>query len=213
MLVLDHVVIGCSTLEQGAAYILGMLNVKVPAGGRHERMGTHNLLMRIGEQVYLELIAVDPAVQPPGRPRWFALDDPAQQARLRERPRPIAWVAATTDMDKVLAAGVADVGRPLEMTRGDLRWRITARDDGTLAEAGTLPILIEWPAGMHPGPGIADLGVRLECLRLMHPDSKRLAAELFALGAADLVTLVPGDDAPKIELELRTPRGSTVTLR
>ena len=37
-------------------------------------MGTHNLLMRIGDQVYLELIAIDPEAPTPGRPRCrFAL--------------------------------------------------------------------------------------------------------------------------------------------
>jgi hypothetical protein len=190
-----------------------MLDVTVPAGGRHDRMGTHNLLMRIGSRVYLELIAIDPAASAPGRPRWFALDDPAQQARLRERPRPIAWVASTPDMDAALAASPADLGRPADMTRGELRWRISVRDDGALPEAGTLPVLIEWPAGMHPASGMADAGVRLQHLRLAHPVSERLAAELSALGAAHLVSLVSAADAPLIELELCTRRGATVTLR
>ena len=151
-LILDHVAIGCATLAEGAAYIRGKLGVDVPVGGRHERMGTHNLLMRIGDKVYLELIAIDPEAPMPGQPRWFALDDPAQQAHLRERPRPIAWIAGTGDIAAVLAASPVDLGRAVDMSRGELRWRISLRDDGALPEAGALPILIEWAQGRIPVP-------------------------------------------------------------
>src|SRR6478735_6017009 len=129
-LTLDHIAIGCATLEQGAAYIRDLLGVDGLSGGRHERMGTHNLLMRLGGDTYFEVIAIDPVGTKPPYPRWFALDDPAQQARLRERPRPIAWVASTMDIAATLAVCPSDLGRPVEMTRGDLRWKISLRDDG-----------------------------------------------------------------------------------
>jgi TusA-related sulfurtransferase len=38
-------------------------------------MGTHNCLMQLGEAMFLEIIATDPAASPQRR-RWFALDDP-----------------------------------------------------------------------------------------------------------------------------------------
>lgn len=37
-------------------------------------MGTHNLMLRLGDSSYLEIIAINPAAPAPGRPRWFALD-------------------------------------------------------------------------------------------------------------------------------------------
>jgi hypothetical protein len=35
-------------------HVADLLGVEVPSGGRHERMGTHNLLMRLGGDTYLE---------------------------------------------------------------------------------------------------------------------------------------------------------------
>jgi hypothetical protein len=210
-LTLDHIVIGCATLEQGAAYIRDLLGVDMPPGGRHELMGTHNHLMRLGGETYLELVAIDPAGIKPAYPRWYALDDPAQQVRLRERPRPIVWVAGTPDIDAALAASLADLGRPVEMTRGDLKWRISLRDDGVLPESGALPVLIEWPAGPHPSARMHDLGVRLAELRLTHPAPERIGALLEALGTAHLVTL-EDSRAATIEIELRLQNGAIVTL-
>jgi hypothetical protein len=205
-------VIGCETLEQGAAYIRDQLGVDMPPGGRHERMGTHNHLMRLGGDVYLELIAIDSAGAKPAYPRWYALDDPAQQIRLRERPRPIAWVAGTPDIDATLAASQVDLGRPMDMTRGDLKWQISLRDDGVLPESGVLPVLIEWPAGPHPSARMHDLGVRLTKLRLAHPAPARIGAQLDALGAAHLVTLENSSAAATIEIEVRLQNGAIVTL-
>jgi hypothetical protein len=212
ILTLDHIAIGCDTLEQGAAYVRDRLGIDMPAGGRHERMGTHNLLMRIGARVYLELIAIDPAAPSSGRPRWFALDDPAQRARLAERPRPIAWIAGTPDIAAALAECPADLGTPVEMTRGALRWRISLRADGVLPEGGALPVLIEWPLGLHPGARMADLGARLVRVCIAHPKPERIEAQLIALGAAHLVALSRSAQPPSIALELRSPGGASVTL-
>src|SRR5262245_33329501 len=121
--VLDHVTIGCASLAQGVAYLRQQLGVEIPQGGQHPRMGTHNRLMQIGDGVYLELIAIDPDAPPPGRRRWYALDEPWQQARIAERPRPIAWIARSADIAAELAAH-PELGTAEEMTRGDLVWRI-----------------------------------------------------------------------------------------
>jgi hypothetical protein len=209
--VLDHVAIGCASLEQGVAYIRDTLGVEVPPGGKHPRMGTHNRLMRLGDDLYFELIAIDPDALPPGWPRWFALDEPWQQARLAERPRPIAWVARSADIAADLAAH-PKLGDAVEMTRDDLVWRISLRADGTLPRLGLLPVLIEWPRG-SPASRIPDLGVRLTRLRLVSGASVALAAELERLGKPHLVELSHSDGGERIELELRASSGALVTLR
>jgi hypothetical protein len=83
----DHLVIGAASLRQGVDWVEGKLGVAMPPGGSHPRMGTHNHLTALGPDSCLEVIAVDPAAEPPARPRWFALDDPAERARLEARPR------------------------------------------------------------------------------------------------------------------------------
>ena len=79
---IDHVAIGAADLDQGVAALKSDLGVEVPRGGEHPAMSTHNCVMKAGEESFLEVIAVNPDAPPPGRTRWFTLDDPATQARL-----------------------------------------------------------------------------------------------------------------------------------
>jgi hypothetical protein len=76
-----------------------------------------------------------------------------------------------------------------------------------------MPMLIERPQRPHPSARMADLGVRLERIRVTHPEPNHLRAQLDALGAAHLVALASSAGAPTIELELRAPGGASVTLR
>ena len=91
---LDHLVITAPSVETGIHYVQQTLGVGMERGGRHPRMGTHNALLRLGDDVYLEVIAVDPGAPPPERPRWFELDRPG-------RPRLAGWVARTDDIARV----------------------------------------------------------------------------------------------------------------
>jgi hypothetical protein len=199
----DHLVIGAASLRQGVDWVADRLGVAMPPGGSHPRMGTHNHLTALGPDSFLEVIAVDPAAEPPARPRWFALDDPARRTSLEARPRLLTWVAATGDIEASLAlasAAGAELGRAVEMTRGELTWLISIRDDGGLPEMGTLPALIQWPhhahpGGAHPASRMTDLGLRLDTLELRHPDPAKLGAVLKAIGADHLVEVVQ-DDRP-----------------
>src|SRR5262245_56050439 len=94
---IDHLVVTAPTLEAGAEHVERVLGVPLQKGGAHDRMGTHNLLLRLGDSLYLEVIAPDPAAPPPSRPRWFELDGP----RAAE-PRLAAWVARTSDIRRAV---------------------------------------------------------------------------------------------------------------
>jgi len=210
-LALDHLVVGAASLDQGASYVRERLGVELPFGGTHPRMGTHNRLTRVGDDIFLEIIAIDPEAPPPARPRWFALDDPKQRERLAGRPRLIAWVAGTPDIATVLRSAPVDLGAPVEMTRGDLTWLIGIPESGALPEDGVLPYLIQWPEGPHPSRRMADLGLRFESMRLRHPDAPRIRAALEAIGAAGLIELREEAD-PGLEAVLRRPDGRFATL-
>ena len=107
-------------------------------------MGTHNALLRLGERVYLEIIAIDPDGAKPPRPRWFDLDDIALQSELTERPQLVHWVARTPDIERSAAASPIPLGAITPMERGDYRWRITIPDDGKRPGKGIVPTLIQW---------------------------------------------------------------------
>src|SRR5690606_32822306 len=72
---IDHLVVTAPSLAEGARFVREALGVEPEPGGKHPRMGTHNLLLRLGNDVYLEVIAIDPGAPAPGHPRWFGLDD------------------------------------------------------------------------------------------------------------------------------------------
>lgn len=206
---LDHVVVAARTLEEGAHMLARRLGVDIPAGGRHEKMGTHNRVMAIGGGAYLELIAVDPAAPAPVRPRWFDLDDRWLARALDDGPRVITWVLRTENLAD-LAPDSNLYGSPLPMARDSLRWLITVPEDGRLPGGGFLPTLIEWQC-TPPADDMPDLGVRLRSLTLRHPSPEWLSSHLESLGAANLASVMRVDRRhSRIEMTLRTASGDAV---
>src|SRR4051812_12900340 len=50
---LDHLTVTAPTLAQGAAFVRDALGAELQPGGEHPRMGTHNLLLRLGDTLFL----------------------------------------------------------------------------------------------------------------------------------------------------------------
>jgi len=159
---LDHLVVAARTLEEGAAWVRERLGAECVPGGKHATMGTHNRLLSLGPESYLEVIAIDPEAPAPGGPRWFELDTPAMQARLARGPALVHWMERTDDLDAELANYPADV-RVQSFTRNGLRWRLALTADGSFPGCGTLPTLIQWE-GARPCDTLPDSGIRLEGL-------------------------------------------------
>jgi hypothetical protein len=199
---LDHLVVAAPTLAAGAAWVRAALGVDLHPGGLHARMGTHNLLLRLGPDVYLEVIATDPAAPPPGRPRWFGLDALAPNAE----PRLAAWVARAADLDAAVAASPEPLGPVEAMARGDLRRRLTVPPDGSLPLGEAGPLLIEWETGPHPAARLPDDGCALIGLTVTHPEPERVRRLLAAIGLAGPVAVV-ADEAVALAAEVQTPAG------
>ena len=71
---LDHIAVVAPDLAAGVAWVREALGVEMPPGGRHPEMGTHNHLVGLGPDVYLEVIAIDQDAAAPRHRRWFGLD-------------------------------------------------------------------------------------------------------------------------------------------
>lgn len=207
---LDHLVVAAGSLEAGRDYVEDLLGVETQPGGRHEAMGTHNRLLRLGDDQYLEIIAVDPESDPPPRPRWFALDEPAMQSRLRSAPMLVTWVARTGAIQQAASRPPYDSFEIGDMQRGDLRWRMTFTPDGGLVDEGVVPLLIEWQAGGMPPHRLPDSGCVLERLTLRSPRAADVEETLKALGLDD----VGVEQAAKAGLAavIRTPARGEVVL-
>jgi hypothetical protein len=214
---IDHLVVVAHILDQGVQWCEAALGVTPGAGGEHPLMGTHNRLLRIATAqypcAYLEIIAIDPAAQAPGRRRWFDLDDPALQHAVQQQPRLVHFVASTADA----AAGVkalrrlgiergplVHAGRPTP--EGTLRWQISVRRDGQRLFYGGLPTLIQWD-GMHPTDAMPDSGLALQSLHVSHPRLPDLQA---AHGAIGLQGVSAEQGPPNLTATLMTPQGLVV---
>ena len=214
-LAFDHLAIAAGRLGEGIDFVEEKLGVRMPLGGKHPAMNTHNALMKLGDRLYLEVIAIDPEAGPAARPRWFGLDDPATRARLAaDGPSLIGWLARTDDLSASLRAGGSELGAPLPMSRGGLDWRIAVRPDGAPPMGGLLPILIQWPPGIHPTTQrMPDLGVRFLGLTLRAAKPEFLRAALARIGAVGLADLKPmRRGAPALEAAFVRPDGTEAVI-
>jgi hypothetical protein len=220
---IDHLVVAAPTLADGVAWCEATLGLTPGPGGAHALFGTHNRLLRLHSAAhplaYLEIIAIDPAATPtraaPLR-RWFDLDDTTLRQRLAQAgPQLVHWVASVPDIAAAVAAwqaigldrgAVIDASRPTP--QGELRWRITVRDDGQRLFGGALPTLIEW-GDTHPAHGMPASGLTLAGLRLQHPEADRLRAALTAIGL-DGVAVQAGP--PALQARLGAASGGPVSL-
>lgn len=192
---IDHLVIGTNDLASGTDWTESRLGAACDGGGAHPLMGTHNRLMRLAGGPYLEVIAIDPDASSPGRPRWFTLDREKTKSRFATGPGALCWVAAVSDIETAVRQCGYDCGQITTVTRGDLQWRLTIPDDGSLPAGGVLPSLIEWPKGMHPVTSLAETDIYLDTIHLTHPDPAHIEACLDRLGLASIATVNSGDIA------------------
>ncbi|MCF8179601.1 MAG: VOC family protein, partial [Sulfuritalea sp.] len=174
----DHLVLATRDLDRGAGWLENLLGVSLAPGGRHERMGTHNRLLSLGDDLYLELIAIDPQAPSPSRPRWFALDRLTPEL---EWPRLIHWVARSENIQAEVELGGEALGEILPMERGDFRWRITVPTDGHLPADGLVPTLIQWDVSFHPTQRLPDAEGGLVKLEALHEQPERIRSALATL--------------------------------
>jgi glyoxalase-like protein len=196
---LDHIVVTAASLAAGVEYVRRELGVAPQTGGEHVRMGTHNCLLKLGEKLFLEVIAPDPGAPHPGRPRWFQLDDPESV----KAPRLATWVARCDD---VRAVAPASLGKIEAMTRGGFEWLITVPDDGRFPLQGVAPTLIQWRSESHPADALADLGCSLVRFEGAHPEPERVTGMLRSIGFLGEFPVSRGK-APALVAHIKTPAG------
>ena len=215
-LALDHLVVAARTLDEGEAWLKARLRRGLVPGGAHPGFGTHNRLLRLGDDCYLELIAADPA-QAATR-LLFGLEQPAVARALADQPlllHTVFRVVAPLVLGDVLPRLDYDPGVPTAMSRGDLRWSITIPPRRRPAGNGLLPTIIDWGEAQHPCRRLPDSGVALESLRLEGPPAiisafPRPAAEsriqpVLAAASSSRICAEFLVDGAKIIIESRLP--------
>jgi hypothetical protein len=184
-------VVVAPSLVEGVDYVKACLGVEPGPGGEHTRMGTYNRLLRLGDESYLEVIAVNPVAPPPGRPRWFGMD------RVPSKPYLATWVARTKDL-----------GAGEEWSRGEFRWRMALSADGSMPFDGVAPTLIQWHTA-SPARRMAESGCSLRKLELFHPRREAVESALMDIGF-DGPASVKEASEPRLVAHIATPQGVCV---
>jgi hypothetical protein len=81
-------------------------------------------------------------------------------------------------LDAALAKAPPGTGTPVDLQRGDYRWRFAVPATGRLPFDDTFPALIEWQGDLHPAKALPDQGVRLQRLEITHPEAPALQQAL-----------------------------------
>lgn len=199
---LDHLVVAVPDLEAAMATFTTGLGVESVLGGRHEGLGTHNAVLPLEGDAYIELIAKDPTRPDPPHARPFGLDE-------FEGMRLATFALRSFDLDasveRARARGV-DAGIVVPVSRalpdgGRIEWRLTLSRDAW--GGGVVPFLIDWADAPHPSRRD---GSRAQLLGLsgVHPEPRRVRE---ALAAFDFEFEVSEGAVPSLEARVRGPAG------
>ncbi len=202
---LDHILLGCSDLDQGIAWVEQHTGVRPAIGGVHPGRGTRNALLSLGKLHYLEVIAPDPAQAS------LAAAAPSLLHTLRHMDAPgiVTWAAHTNNIQGLAAklhkAGVAFEGpNPGSRKRPNgqmLHWQTLNLDDN---REGLLPFFIHWGAGaVHPSAD-APSGCRLQSFGAASPDPHELSGVFQQLG---IEVQVEQGVKPALHAQIAGPRG------
>ncbi|HEY6128591.1 MAG TPA: VOC family protein [Candidatus Acidoferrum sp.] len=198
---LDHILLGCSDLQAGIAFVEQHTGVRAEFGGVHPGRGTENALLSLGERRYLEIIAPDP--------QQSTKDPLAKGLESLAGPRLIRWAARPGDL-KVFAADLARAGiiaegpTPGSRKRSDgrmLHWQtVNLKDDAD----GLFPFFIEWSADSpHPSTD-APSGCQLLRFELITPDPVALEKKATRLNLKAPMTQGP---TPQLHAVIAGPKG------
>ena len=209
---LDHIVLGSHTLQEGTDFVKNKLGLSLSEIGYHQDMGTHNRVIKISNNIYLEVIAIDPNSKTPQKLRWFNLDNNKQQAKLKISPQIIGYVIENHNPDML------NLYAPFfETSRGDYKWEFAFPKsdnnlvDDQLIESGLVPSLIKWKS-KKPVSEMADNHFQLEKFQIQLTQSQmEYKSYLDFLGniekleykVKDETNTISINDYPKLNIILR----------
>lgn len=195
----DHILLGIDDLDRGMEHFEKLTGVRPVKGGKHPR-GTHNALVSLGDGAYLEILAVQPNVEPPKE---------YEGLRQLHALTPIGWAVSSQDgtelRNRLTSAGMA-VTQPSEGSRTTpagttLAWQTFGLKEG-FEEA---PFFIVWsPQSAHPST-TSPTGCNLQQWRVAGPHLKNLEQLRSAL---DLRIEVAEAKSAALRASLQCPKGA-----
>jgi len=145
---IDHIVYCVPNLEEAIIHFKNKLGVNATIGGKHSLKGTKNALIHLGEQCYLELLAIDDHNHGVSPPRWMGID-------LVKKPQITRWAIQSDhliDDQKIVQTynplmGIIEEGQRRTPDNILLKWQMTL----PLAEPEVelIPFLLNWENSAH----------------------------------------------------------------
>jgi hypothetical protein len=167
----------------------------------------------LGNDAYLEVVAINPDGEIPDRPRWFNLDDGLMRASIEQEPRLLTWMINTDSIQSLASKAGFDFGQIQTLSRDQLSWKVALTSDGRLLGGGLIPHGIEWQSKPHPSRAMADRQCRLMSLKLYHNRPQWLRNQLESIKVNHLITIhgLEQDQSPFLSADIECPMG-LVTL-
>ena len=215
---LDHLVYGVPDLSEAIDDFEKRLGLSPMLGGRHAGLGTHNAILPLEAEAYIELIASDPDGPTPKQSRPFGLDTLCE-------PRLVTWAvrsrAIETDVQHAREQGF-DPGIVFTMSRTEpdgetLEWKLSLLQKPF--GDGLVPFVIDWGKSRHPAATPRSPSEdrthdstddptshgKLSAFSATHPNPAPIRAALHALGVS--LDIQPGTIA-RLSARLTGPAGS-----
>jgi catechol 2,3-dioxygenase-like lactoylglutathione lyase family enzyme len=194
---IDHIILGAADLDRATRTFERLTGVRPVYGGKHPT-GTHNALVSLGGQTYIEIIAAQPGTPAPDwLPNLADLDDLT----------PVGFAVTADDgpalrRDLVAAGFVLTENNPGTRTTpsgATLNWQ-TFRLAGDIKQ---MPFFILWaPETQHPS-ATSPSGCKLARFTIASPQSEQLNRLRNALD-------LPFEVSKAMTLELSCPNGRVV---
>ncbi len=201
---IDHFMIAANDLDRLSEHFTTITGVPAAEGGSHPDLGTRNMLVATSSQVYLELIAPDPALNVSSGLREVIeqMEDPVVH-RMIVLGKLESFPGIVQAYER---AGVAAEVKPLSRATASgevLHWHLlmpAARNEfGIFA-----PLFIDWGEATHPSQSLPPAPCALAEVQAAHPEPERIRALWKDIGFD--MPLVE-EDEPRLSILLDTPKG------
>ncbi|WP_255452731.1 VOC family protein [Aquimarina sp. RZ0] len=193
-----------SDLDSAVQEFEKKLGIQPIFGGYHTTQGTKNSLINLGNECYLELLAVDSRNAKAKPPRWMGVD-----VLTKDRITRFALKSNRLEADKELLKtynpqmGIVAKGSRDITGESRLAWELTM--PLATPEVDTIPFLIDWSSSQqHPSLYLPDMKCSLIKLYATHPNPEEIKVVYDSLNCQ-----VPIKKHKEISLKmiLGTPKG------
>ena len=202
---IDHLVYAVPDLEKAVNQFERISGVRPVYGGKHQHQGTHNALINLGNNSYLEFLAIDPENKNIPPPRWMGID-------LIREPKITRWAVKSKAINEELnilkkikpSLAITKTGKRQRQDGAILQWELSIPQ--ATPEVEIYPFFIDWKSSEHPTVALPQ-HCELISFHATHPAPAEIITFLKNINAE--ITIEKGNEITLIA-KINTPNGQIV---